>query len=316
MAQNAVIVYMSRTQDAPLLFRSIVLLYQNFKYAASYPVVVFHDDITAMTIANLRIQWHQALGYIPNIRFEELKFSFPAGFKFDPAKVDPETPLTEFWMGYRHMCRFHSGEIYKDPRLLQYDYYWRLDSDSYLISRIDFDPFEHMAQNDLEYAYMCDEDGEVPRVAKGLGETTIDYAKRVGSLDKLSPRLKDGKWNYELFYTNFEIAKFSFFRSPQYQSYYDHLDATGNFYYQRWGDAPVHWLGVRMFLPDSKVWAVKNIAYQHNNWVKNLNAVNEPEFENTLKWVDGNATQGRQGRIRYAWNRYKNGGPDGTNWGD
>lgn len=145
-------------------------------------------------------------------------------------------------MGYRHMCRFHSGGIYMDPRLSKYDYYWRLDSDSYLFSPINYDPFEKMRTNGYEYAYMCDEEGEIPSVVEGLWDETEKFMKEnnIPMTDYFKSRLVDDKWNYNMFYTNFEIAKFSFFRSKEYMAYFHHLDKTGNFYYKRWGDAPIH----------------------------------------------------------------------------
>ena len=37
-----------------------------------------------------------------------------------------------FSMGYRHMCRFFSGEIFKHPIMENYDNYLRLDTDSFI----------------------------------------------------------------------------------------------------------------------------------------------------------------------------------------
>lgn len=41
--------------------------------------------------------------------------------------------------------------------------------------------------------------------------------------------------NYNLchFWTNFQIADLSFFRSEAYQRYFQYLDNTGNFFYER-----------------------------------------------------------------------------------
>ena len=34
------------------------------------------------------------------------------------------------WMiSYRHMCRWNSGFFYKHPRLLEFDWYWRVEPD-------------------------------------------------------------------------------------------------------------------------------------------------------------------------------------------
>lgn len=67
------------------------------------------------------------------------------------------------------------------------------------------------------------------------------------------------------FWSNFEIADFSFFRSKQYQAYFDFLDKAGGFFYERWGDAPVHSLAVGMFLRLDQVHYFQDIGYKHSN---------------------------------------------------
>ena len=319
MAENAVIIYMSRMRDVPLLYRSLSMLCLNFKYVKEYPIVVFHDDIDKPTIANLLVELHKKVGFIPNIKFEFLKFELPEGISEDPSKYT--IPLSEAWMGYRHMCRFHSGGIYRDSRLLKYDYYWRLDSDSYLYSPIEYDPFEYMKTNDKEYAYMSTEDGEVPSVVQGLWEETEKFMKthNIPMSKDLQDSIVDGKWSCRLFYTNFEIAKFSFFRGEKYMAYFDQLDETGNLFYKRWGDAPIHWVGVKMLLDPAKVWAVKEITYQHNAWIRNFDALPNKEIpENILVLVDGSPEQhySRKERLLFGLNRYRAGGSDGLNWGE
>lgn len=42
------------------------------------------------------------------------------------------------------------------------------------------------------------------------------------------------------FWSNFEIASLNWFRDSNYTEYFDHLDAAGGFFHERWGDAPVH----------------------------------------------------------------------------
>lgn len=41
-------------------------------------------------------------------------------------------------------------------------------------------------------------------------------------------------------WSNFEISDMDFWRSEPYQKFFDFLEAKGGFYYERWGDAPVH----------------------------------------------------------------------------
>jgi alpha 1,2-mannosyltransferase len=41
------------------------------------------------------------------------------------------------------------------------------------------------------------------------------------------------EYNFCHFWTNFQIADLSFFRSKEYQKYFEYLDRTGNFFYER-----------------------------------------------------------------------------------
>lgn len=55
------------------------------------------------------------------------------------------------------------------------------------------------------------------------------------------------------FWSNFEIADFRFFRSPEYTNLFTHLDQAGGFFYERWGDAPIHTLAVAALLEKKQV---------------------------------------------------------------
>lgn len=46
--------------------------------------------------------------------------------------------------------------------------------------------------------------------------------------------------------------------------YVKFLDEKGGFFYERWGDAPVHSLAVALFLPKEKVIHLDYISYRHN----------------------------------------------------
>lgn len=278
--KNAVIIYLSREKDINILYHSLLLLHKNFNSKYKYPIVVLHDDISKTTISQLLLNLNKQLGYIPNIKFEILNFALPSHISTDPSLYNP--PLTQFGMGYRHMCRLHSGELYKHESLLQYDWYWRLDSDSFILSEISYDPFDVMVQKGYEYSYLSEYEKDESFVVTGLWDTTKQFISKNNIKPiSLTDKLKNGEWNLDMFYTNFEIAKFSFFRGEEYMSYYNELDKTGNLFYKRWGDAPIHWLGVHMFLPESKIWCIKDICYQHGSWVRNTEYANSESISIT-----------------------------------
>ncbi|KAI9659064.1 MAG: hypothetical protein M1821_002024 [Bathelium mastoideum] len=70
-------------------------------------------------------------------------------------------------------------------------------------------------------------------------------------------------WNFCHFWSNFEIADLDFFRSKEYQRLFADLDAAGGFYYERWGDAPVHSLATALFLQPEQLHWFEDIGYMH-----------------------------------------------------
>ncbi|CAG8708680.1 6314_t:CDS:2, partial [Dentiscutata heterogama] len=65
------------------------------------------------------------------------------------------------------------------------------------------------------------------------------------------------------FWSNFEIADLNLWRSEAYLKYFDFLDKKGGFFYERWGDAPVHSIAAVLFLKKHQVHFFKEIGYKH-----------------------------------------------------
>lgn len=83
-------------------------------------------------------------------------------------------------------------------------------------------------------------------------------------LDWLLDSHNSGDYNNCQFFSNFEIGSLNFFRGESNEKYFDWLDRGGGFYYERFGDAPIHTLSVAMFVPKSEIWFFRDIGYQHD----------------------------------------------------
>jgi mannosyltransferase len=70
-------------------------------------------------------------------------------------------------------------------------------------------------------------------------------------------------WNTCHFWSNFEIADMRFYRSHAYRDLFRYLDEQGGFYYERWGDAPVHSLAAGLLLEPEEVHHFADIGYVH-----------------------------------------------------
>lgn len=45
--------------------------------------------------------------------------------------------------------------------------------------------------------------------------------------------------------------------------FFEHLDRAGGFYYERWGDAPVHSIGAALFAKKDQIHFFDDIGYRH-----------------------------------------------------
>ncbi|KAG9576569.1 putative alpha-1,2 mannosyltransferase KTR1, partial [Aureobasidium melanogenum] len=64
-------------------------------------------------------------------------------------------------------------------------------------------------------------------------------------------------------WSNFEIGNLDWLRSPAYLDYFEALDKDGGFFYERWGDAPVHSIAAGLTLKKEEIHFFNDIAYYH-----------------------------------------------------
>ncbi|TGJ86397.1 hypothetical protein E0Z10_g2379 [Xylaria hypoxylon] len=96
-----------------------------------------------------------------------------------------------------------------------------------------------------------------------LDEDGASQASQQSDEDDSSHDFDRLEYNNCQFYSNFEVGSLAFFRSEEHRAYFEHLDRTGGFYYERFGDAPIHTLSVSLFLPKSRIWYFRDIGYAH-----------------------------------------------------
>ncbi|PVU96890.1 hypothetical protein BB561_000895 [Smittium simulii] len=172
---------------------------------------------------------------------------------------------------YRHMCRFNSGFFYKHPLLQQFDYYWRIEPGVDYSCDIDFDPFKYMRENGIKYGFtiaLYEYFNTIPTLWKTVKDFATANSNMVSKNNALSWITHDGGQSYSgcHFWSNFEIGSFEFLRSKEYNAFFDYLDQAGGFFYERWGDAPVHSIAAAMFLSPKQIHWFDNIGYSHSPW--------------------------------------------------
>lgn len=185
---------------------------------------------------------------------------------------------------YRHMCRFNSGFFYRQKIMEKYDWYWRVEPDTHFYCDMTYDPFTMMRQNGKMYGFVI-AIPEYPETIPTLWNTSKEFFEKNPDvlapdnaaqfiLDKSHNRPNDfhldapGEYNMCHFWSNFEIANLNFFRSEQYQRYFEYLDAAGGFFYERWGDAPVHTIALSMMLNKSQIHHFADVGYRHDPYYR------------------------------------------------
>lgn len=136
-------------------------------------------------------------------------------------------------------------------RVLRYEWYWRVEPGVRFFCDITYDPFLYMEKYNKKYGFVVTL-LELRDTIPTLWKTVEEYAKsrRIDISENsklLFPYFRDknsGDFNLCHFWSNFEIASLNLWRTPQYRDFFNYLDQTGNFFYERWGDAPGLYLDV------------------------------------------------------------------------
>ena len=279
-----------------MLEKSLDLLYENYNHKFKHPVLIFHEgdfgpaDQEAVIAGRDEIEFHEVHFDVPSfLRKEEV-----------PEFWQSQTGRSRFGMGHRHMYRFYSLLLFDILADLGYEWYMRLDDDSFVHSRIGYNLFEFMEKNDYEYGYRVDVQ-EGLSASYGFGETVLAYikseridpaffykhVKEITTNDIARRRIKEfllkidpeGKFHnvrennlspvarepYDRrgYYNNFHITRIAFWKRPEVQYFLHHMDRVGAAYKYRWGDLLIQSAAVQIFMPKGKVYKFEDWTYEH-----------------------------------------------------
>lgn len=169
---------------------------------------------------------------------------------------------------YRNMCRYESGFFYRHPLMMKYEYYWRVEPSIEIFCDVEYDPFVFMKENNKVYGWTISL-REYFETIPTLWDTTKKFIKanpKAVAKNNLMDWISDDKgetYNLCHFWSNFEIGKLDFWREGAYADYFDFLDQSGGFFYERWGDAPIHSIGAALFAEKDQVHFFSDIGYYH-----------------------------------------------------
>ena len=264
---KACILTLLQEKDLEQFLRTLKMLEANFNSKYNYPYVVLNQvELSDEFKRTVRAHTHATVEFGV---IEAEHWSTPEWI--DKAKLDRSLRHIGFKLAYRHMCRFMSGFFFRHALTLKYDYYLRIDRDSEFPCALRYDPFRLLDTEHISYGFaMASYEGmfTIPTLWRTIRAWMDESQRRPAvnntlafvsstqgtTLDTSSPCI---------FYDNFEVASFAMYRSKQYLSYFDYLDRSGGFYYERWGDAPVHTYYIVNMLNKSEVRFMHDLPYSH-----------------------------------------------------
>ena len=154
---NARFVTLARNTDLWEIVESIRQVEDRFNRHYHYDWVFLNDDEfngEFKKITTALISGRTRYG-----RVSKEHWSFPSWIDQEKArKVREDMAERKIIYGdstsYRHMCRFESGFFFRQPLMLEYEWYWRVEPSIKLFCDIGFDPFRYMAEHKKIYSFV------------------------------------------------------------------------------------------------------------------------------------------------------------------
>lgn len=268
---KATFVSLARNRDLWSLVGSIRLVEDRFNKKYGYDWVFLNDEPFSEEFKRTTTALVSGTTKYGEISKEQ--WSFPEWIDLDKAaQVREDMKKNKIIYGdsisYRFMCRYESGFFYRHPLLQDYEYYWRVEPDIKLYCDIDYDIFQFMKDNNKKYGFTISLH-EYQATIETLWSTTKQfmekYPQHIHKNNMLDFISDDGGASYNLchFWSNFEVGSLDFWRGQAYSDYFDFLDHAGGFFYERWGDAPVHSIAAALFLDREELHFFTDVGYFH-----------------------------------------------------
>lgn len=269
--QKATFVTLARNSDLWEVVGSIRQVEDRFNRKFKYDWVFLNDEEFSEEFKKVTSALVSGLAKYGKIPKEH--WSFPEWIDVErAAKVREEMREQKIIYGdsisYRHMCRFESGFFWRQDLLKDYEWYWRVEPGIKIFCDVEYDLFKFMVDNNKKYSFTVSLP-EYPATIPTLWQTVREFIKENpqyipedNMMDFISD---DGGLTYNgcHFWSNFEVASLDFWRSELYQKFFEYLDKAGGFFYERWGDAPVHSIAAALFLPRDQIHFFEDVGYFH-----------------------------------------------------
>lgn len=268
---NATFVTLARNSDLWAVVGSIREVEDRFNHKYHYDWVFLNDDDFTDEFKKVVSSFHSgktSFGKIPKEHW-----SYPEWIDQEKAALVREDMAQRqiiygFSESYRHMCRFESGFFWRNPALDPYRYYWRVEPHIKLFCDIDYDLFDFMGKNNKRYGFtisLYEYEATIETLWKTVKGFIKDHPEHIHPNNAMDFISDDGGETYNLchFWSNFEVGDLDFWRSDAYRAFFDYLDKAGGFFYERWGDAPVHSIAAALLMDRNELHYFNDVGYWH-----------------------------------------------------
>lgn len=269
---NATFVFLCRNNDLEGVVSSIRQMEDRFNRHYKYPWVLlneepFTDDfkqrVSVLTDAPI------SFGQIPREHWYQPDWVDEDKARNGRLKMMAQGIIYAGSVPYRNMCRFNSGFFFQHELLRPYRYYWRVEPDVKFFCDVHYDPFKFMEQNNKVYGFtitLVEWEATIPTLWATVKEFIKENPQYLSPQNSMGFLSDNGGDTYNLchYWSNFEIADMDFWRGEAYQKFFAFLESKGGFYYERWGDAPVHSIAASLFARRDQVHFFRDIGYRHD----------------------------------------------------
>ncbi|KAG1905608.1 glycosyltransferase family 15 protein [Suillus fuscotomentosus] len=339
---NATLVMLARNSDLNGVISSVEQLEAKFNRKFNYPWVFLNDEpfstdfkrrVSVLTDADVSFglvpheQWVQP-DWIDEGRAQEGrnklvrqgviyggKFIIPQPFfVILPLKPQEVFRVSAQHRGFRKdvsLADLSLQFFFRHELLTPYKWYWRVEPDVRYYCDLDYDPFLFLEDHDKIYGKtgftisMPEWEPTIPSLWSTVKNFVAEYPQYVSpdnSMDFLSDNAGDS-YNMCHFWSNFEIADMDFWRGEAYTKFFEYLENTGGFYYERWGDAPVHSIAAALFTRKDQIHFFKDIGKPRvNSGGKDIVRVIQTITSATVDYYRARS-QGRYVAMRADWTK-------------
>jgi hypothetical protein len=240
------------------LFKSLYLLNRNFLKYYKHDVVIFCE-------ANYNHTIRKIFTIFFNVLFIEIDLK--EYYNLNKSEIIIDSELANYGVGYRSMCYFFFYDFSNYLKKMGYQFYCRLDTDSFITSKVEFDFFHYLKSKKVYYGYIA-EIIESKIAVKGLNEFFNENEFLKSKLDSENSVFENGLYNLRCVYTNFEVIDLDLFDLPEVKKYIRTIINSNNIFNYRWGDAPLRTIMISLFLKKNQIVRFSKINYRHQLFIQ------------------------------------------------